>query len=115
MHELAATENILATAVRAGQEHGARSIQGIRIEVGRYSGLLPEFVRKYFAIVSRGTIAEGAVLSFVEQPVRIRCASCGGENCLGGDDPPVCPSCGSEDFRILSGFDIRIIQIEVPE
>lgn len=113
MHEFAATESILAIALEAGKEHGAAQIQTIWIELGRYSGLLPEYVEKYFAVASAGTIAERAELRFESEPVEILCRSCGAKNVLGDGAEPVCPGCGSADFRMLRGWGMQVKRIEI--
>ncbi len=60
MHELAATESLLHTAIKAAEEGGAEKILKIQVGIGRYSGILQEYVRKYYEIAAKGTIAEKA-------------------------------------------------------
>ena len=112
MHEMAATENILSIALKAGEENKVSRINKINIELGMYSGLLPEFVIKYFAIASEGTKAEGAELVFMDEPVHIKCNSCGADSEIFKESEPVCPLCGSSDFRMIQGWDVRVKSIE---
>ncbi|MCI6755511.1 MAG: hydrogenase maturation nickel metallochaperone HypA [Lachnospiraceae bacterium] len=120
MHELAATESLLAAALRAAEGAGAGKVHRIVVSIGHYTGILPEYVEKYFPTASSGTAAEGAALEFHVLPVRVVCGSCGAESELSAEgaaaeDPEYeCGVCGSREFRLLpSNWDIRVESIEV--
>lgn len=102
MHELALTESMLRLALEAAEQGGAERILQINIRLGALSGVIPSCVEYYFALQSRGTIAEGARLNMTAVPLKIHCRSCGKES---ASHRPLfsCPCCGSEDFRLLSG------------
>lgn len=123
MHELAATESLLRVALRAAEEDGASRINRIVVGIGHYSGILSEYVEKYFPIASEGTIASEASLEFHVFPVRAVCSSCGRETELdageaerisSGSEPFRCNGCGGSGFRLLpENWDIRVERIEV--
>ena len=120
MHELAATESLLAAALRAAEGAGAGKVHRMVVSIGHYTGILPESVEKYFPTASSGTAAEGAALEFHVLPVRVVCGSCGAEAELSAEgaaaeDPEYeCGVCGSREFRLLpSNWDIRVESIEV--
>ncbi len=112
MHELAITESILKTALREAAKNGAKRIVGINLCLGDYSDVMPDYVRKYFDLVSGESIAKGAYIRDRRVPARIICKTCGGET-----DMPKgksrCPLCESEDIRMLSGTECIIESIEV--
>ena len=85
MHELAATESLLAAALRAAEGAGAGKVHRIVVSIGHYTGILPEYVEKYFPTASSGTAAEGAALEFHVLPVRVVCGSCGAESELSAE------------------------------
>jgi len=112
MHELAITEGIMEAAIPAAQEAGAKRILEIRLKIGELSGVFPECIREYLQIVSKGTIAEGAVLKVEKIPVAIRCERCGFEGVI--DRKKIrCPECGSIDFRITAGREYFVDSLEV--
>ena len=120
MHELAATESLLHTAIKAAEEGGAEKILKIQVGIGRYSGILQEYVRKYYEIAAKGTIAEKAELEFRFLPVRLRCTKCGTERTAGilddgtVDENSVCPSCGSGEFTLMpENWDLYVDRVEV--
>lgn len=108
MHELSITQGVVdAVAERFA---GAR-VAGVRLEIGRLSGVLPDAVRFCFDVVAAGTAVEGARLVIDEPAGRARCRDCEQEFEL--DDPiPLC-RCGSARVEVLSGAQLRIVSVEV--
>ncbi len=74
MHELSITEGILSIALGAA---GGRRITAINLVIGDLSSFVDDSVQFYFDILSRGTPAESAALSFLRQPATAMCADCG--------------------------------------
>lgn len=112
MHELAITQSILDIAQKAADEHGARRVQSVRIMLGEYSGVVPQCIQYYFDVISKGTLAEGAVLDIHRLPVIIRCNCCGEESRI--DRLHVaCPLCGSTDLKLIQGREFYIESLEV--
>ena len=112
MHELAITEGIMDAALPEAEKAGAKRIIEIRLKIGELSGVMPECIKYYFDIVSRGTIAEGATISTEKIPVGIECRSCG----FKGDidrKKIICPSCGKADFTIFKGREYYVDSLEV--
>lgn len=112
MHEMAITQSILDIARKVGQEHGAKRVKEVRIKVGEYSGVVPQCVNYYFDVISKGTIAEGAVLNITKLPVKIHCNVC-------SDDFEInryhvkCPKCGGTDIKMIQGREFYIESLEV--
>ena len=76
MHEFAITQSILDIAAKAAQEHGVKKVREVRIKLGEYSGVVPQCVQYYFDVISKGTVAEGAVLKMERLPIIMRCNQC---------------------------------------
>lgn len=112
MHELAITQSILDIARTAAAEHGARQVKSVRIMLGEYSGVVPQCIQSYFDVISKDTIAEGAVLDIQHLPVLIHCNACGQDSRI--DRLHVsCPLCGSTELKLLQGREFYIESIEV--
>ncbi len=112
MHELAITQGIIDASVPEAKRHGAKRILEIRIRIGEFSGVFPEYIQEYFNIASKGTLAEGAKLVIDRIPIIIRCNDCGFE----GEIPKrkiSCPECGSSDIKLLSGREYYVDSLEV--
>jgi hydrogenase nickel incorporation protein HypA/HybF len=108
VHELAITESVVDAIV---DRVGDGRVTGVRLEVGKLSGVVADSIRFCFEIVADGTGLQGARLDIDEPPGRAYCRDCGDEFAL--DEPiRLCP-CGSANLEVLSGHQLRIISVEV--
>lgn len=112
MHELGVTENIVSVVVtKAGEEQASKVIK-INLVVGELSGFVPDCIQFYFDTVSKGTIAEGAVLHFESVPAQLRC-----RDCYTAFQPQdtlwSCPSCQGRSVEIFQGRELYIESMEV--
>lgn len=107
MHELSIVEALLETIVPKAEESGAKRILEVNFHIGEMSGIVPSCIHEYFAIASKGTIAEGAKLNLKNVPAQILCSSCGYQ---GAPDKKnyCCPKCQSLSFRLISGREYYI-------
>ncbi len=112
MHELGVTQSILEIALEHGQKASARKIRQIHLVMGELSGIVEESVQFYFDFVSKGTMAEGARLTFEKKPGRLRCPACGHEFSF-EKDRWICPACQAPGPEIVSGREFFMESIEV--
>jgi hydrogenase nickel incorporation protein HypA/HybF len=108
VHELSITQSVVdAVAERAA---GARVV-GVRLVIGRLSGVMPDAVRFCFELVAAGTPLEGARLDIDEPEGTAHCRACGTDVVL-PDAVLLCP-CGSADVEVTSGRQLTIRSMEV--
>ena len=83
------------------------------VKIGGLRRANPELMSFIFAAVSRGTPAEGAILSVMIMPFTFRCEACGRTGTR-EDSLFLCPSCGSRNVQLLSGleFSIEVLEVE---
>jgi hydrogenase nickel incorporation protein HypA/HybF len=115
VHELPVTQGILDVALEAAQAAGAQRIFAINLIIGDLSSIVDDSVQFYFEILSRGTLAEGAILHFQRQPASAHCWDCGHEFEATIPLTPACPSCGSARLQISGGREFRVESIEVDD
>lgn len=108
MHELSITQSLLDAVVG---RTGERQVTGVRVQVGRLSGVLPDAMRFCFELVTDGTPLAGAELRIDEPEGRGRCRDCGQDFTL-ADLVPLCP-CGSADVEITGGRELAVTSVEV--
>lgn len=113
MHELSVTQNIVNIAVEAAQGAGSPRITAIDLLVGELTGFVTDSIQFYFDLLSKGTVAEGAVLRVRREPASATCTGCG--HVFHPEIPflPACPVCGSSAVRLAGGRDLRVESIEV--
>lgn len=114
MHELAITQSILDIASKAASEHQVSRVREVRIKLGEYSGVVPQCVQYYFDVISKGTVAEGAVLKMEKLPIIMRCNDCAWEGHI--DKHHIrCPACSSTSLKLLQGREFYVDSLEVDE
>ena len=114
MHEMAITEQILATALRYAEQAGVGRIMRLNLVMGELSSVVDDSVQFYWDFVAKGTPAEGAELRFERIPARLACAECGAEFGMSGFEGR-CPACQGEHVRIIAGDEFQLQSIVVEE
>ncbi|MGH8969591.1 MAG: hydrogenase maturation nickel metallochaperone HypA [Actinomycetes bacterium] len=109
MHELGLCESVLDTVERRA---AGRRVSGVTVRVGALHRVVDESMQTAFAMVSTGTVADGAALSLVHVPVRVSCLGCG-LDAESGDPLAVCPRCSSTDLDLSGGDDLLLESITV--
>ena len=112
MHELSVTENIIKICSEEAEKHNVNRVKQIKLKVGKLSGLVPESIKYYFDIASKGTRVEGAELNIQNIPIVIKCGKCSFEGEI-GDKKFYCPNCRSYNIKIIRGNEFLIDSLEV--
>ena len=112
MHELAITQSMLDLVLEQAEKAGAKEVGRITLVIGEMTGVVEECVQFYFSFLSKGTIAEGAVLSFTMVSTMARCRDCDKLFKLKEFDW-TCPYCGGNSLEIVAGKELFVESIEV--
>jgi hydrogenase nickel incorporation protein HypA/HybF len=114
MHELGIARSLIEVAVAAMTDSRVtRPATSLRVEVGRFTSVVPESLRFYFEILCRDTLLDGAELAIETIPLRTRCLGC-----LRESEPELpsllCPVCDGM-VEIVSGRELRLVSIDVAD
>ena len=122
MHEFSAACSIVDTALKVANEHKAKRVTVVNIEVGEFTFLLAEQLEFNFEIASQKTLLDGAKLKIKIVKGQIKCGKCGfiGETQIDENLPPQiamfapmkCPKCESSMTEIVGGKEFIITNIE---
>lgn len=114
MHELTVTNEILEIVLRYARQNRVACVHKITLEIGELSDLEQPWIQHYFDTISRGTLAEGAVIEVEKPPCRFRCNACGNDfaSNLSADAPVSCSGCGSRDVQLISGGEYKVKSME---
>lgn len=112
MHELSITQGVLDIALEAARKAGLARVTVVHLVVGDLSSIVDDSVQFYFDILSKGTAAEGASLTFDRRPATLACADCGHAFTARPPLPPTCPACGAARLRVTGGRELRVESIE---
>lgn len=115
MHELPVIDSILDIVMKHAAINQARQIISITLQVGALSDLEDEWMQRYFDQLSKGTVAESAVLKISRVPVVVVCQTCEHEfEVTLSERDIICPECSStKGFALLSGREYYIKEMEV--
>ena len=112
MHEMSLAESMLGLIEDCALREGGQRIRTVRLEIGKLSAVEPEAMRFCFDAVTRGTLAEGAVLDIVEQEGSAWCFDCNREVPLGARYDP-CPVCGGFRMQVAEGTTMSVKELEI--
>jgi hydrogenase nickel incorporation protein HypA/HybF len=112
MHELSVTESILEISLRHADN--ARKITNLYLVIGQFASIVDDSVQFYWDIISKGTIAEGAVLHFRRLPATLICLDCSNQFSPNADGF-FCPVCKSERVKVFSGQEFYMEAIDVED
>ncbi|MEI7608375.1 MAG: hydrogenase maturation nickel metallochaperone HypA [Rhodospirillaceae bacterium] len=112
MHELSLSQSIVDIACEQASANGAGRVLAIRIAIGALSHVDAGAIAFCFDATARGTLAEGAALTIEHPSGRAHCLPCDAEVAIGGRDQP-CPLCGGYRWVLVSGDDLRVLDLEV--
>lgn len=108
MHEIGLCENVVrAVEARAG----GRRVAAFHLRVGVLHRVTPAALRQAFAMVSPGTVAEGAEVTVDEVPLDVTCGDCGARS-VAGDPLTMCPTCESLDVQVSGGDELSLVRLQ---
>jgi hydrogenase nickel incorporation protein HypA/HybF len=112
MHELQATQSVLAKVLHKAGASNAKRIKTGHLAIGEIAELDHNSIQEYWEGISKGTPAEQAQLHFRLINAKVQCMACFKEYSP-IDGQIHCPYCGSYGAKILSGEEFYIESIEL--
>jgi hydrogenase nickel incorporation protein HypA/HybF len=112
MHEMSLAESVLQIVEDAAQARQFSRVRTVVLEIGSLAAVEPEAMRFCFDAVTRGTLAEDALLEIVETPGAGWCLDCARTVPL-QEQFALCPECGGGRVQITAGSEMRVKELEV--
>lgn len=112
MHELSLARNLADLVEREAENQGFHRALEIRLKLGEYSGVVPEYILDLFPHVAKDTAAEGAALVFEHVPASFRCQDCGYEGPV-DRRAACCPDCGGTALKMTHGREFFVESLKV--
>ena len=100
------------TLLEQAGEAQAERVAKINLVIGEASGIAEESVEFYFELLSKDTIASGAVLSFKRISGQARCRNCG-KLFIPQELGWSCPDCQGSNVEVVAGNEFYVESIEV--
>ncbi len=115
MHELSVTKSILDILLKHAASNDVSRIINVHLKIGEMSDLEGEWIQHYFDYLSKGTVAQGAVIKIKKVPVQFICDKC--SMVFSIDIKKVeeihCVKCGSAECTLKSGMEYYVEDMEV--
>lgn len=92
------------------KENNVTEIETLVLDVGEYSGVVPEYVEECYPAVIEGTLLEKTALKINVIPGKARCENCGTGFAVKGNEN-CCPRCGSQKCKVIEGGEFVIKEI----
>lgn len=111
MHELGVANEVLAVVLSEAERNAARKVTAVTLRIGVLRAIEPDHLSFLFDHLARGTLADGATLTILEDPVRVECPSCGAVDArsIGWE----CPRCKGEGIAATGGDSLEIVSLEI--
>ncbi len=87
-----------------------RKVTEVIIKVGITSGIEPELLKTSFDTLKLKTVCHDTFLTINLQDIKVRCEKCGHELEI-MKFIHTCPLCGSQDIKIIDGYDMQLLQV----
>ena len=111
MHEMSTVIRLVNMASSVAVENNATSVKKIKVAIGEMTGVLPEYVRKYYHEAVKGTMLEGSELEIEEVPLLGECQECQEKFRPDKSNDYACPKCHSSNCKILQGRKTELVSI----
>lgn len=113
MHESAVAQSLIEAISREAEKRRARPIRA-KMSCGQLNAVNDEVLSFAFEAVAQGTRCEGMRLQIEHKALQAECLAC--NHTFAVDLSGVrCPSCGTENFRLLPDAPLLLEEIEFEE
>ncbi len=115
MHEMSYILRLANMAADTAKANNANKVESVSIQVGEMTGLIPEYLERYYPKAVDGTILEGSKLEIEYLPVLVKCKTCGCNYHPDKTNEYLCPSCHNAGSDLLQGREFLIKNIVIDD
>ena len=112
MHELSLAEGIIQLLEDQAKTQQFKRVKQVWLSIGELAGVEPEALTFCLDLVSKDTLADGALFHLVREPGRGWCLACSQTVNLNARFD-ACPHCGQYQVQVNGGDDMRVSELEV--
>jgi len=110
MHELGIVYEVIRVVDSFVVENRLTKVDKIVLEIGQLSQAIPRFIEECYPAAVSETAYEDTKLEIVTLPAEGSCNSCKTVYNI-VEHRKICPSCGSDDYHLISGQEFSIKEI----
>lgn len=115
MHELPIIKTIYKTVIDQATRENANKVLNVYLEIGELRDFIPDLLKKYWAYVTKDSIASESNLLIREIKAKAKCGKCGEEYYIDTLDVEnsKCPKCGYDMGELIQGRELVIYGIQI--
>lgn len=110
MHELGIMYHIIERVKKVIEENQLTEVETIVLQVGEFSSVIPRYLHACYPAAVDGTILENTKLEVEILTANGICKACGKVYGL-EEHSGKCPSCGGNDYEVISGTEFYLKEI----
>ena len=110
MHELGLLAEIVDKIEEVAKENNVTEIETLVLDVGEYSGVVPDYLEDCFPAVIEGTMLAKTKLKLNIIKGKAYCHDCGKTFMIAGHEQN-CPYCNSQKCEVIEGGEFVIKEI----
>jgi hydrogenase nickel incorporation protein HypA/HybF len=110
LHELSIAQDIIEIVKQYVPDQSI--VLSVKVEIGKLSNIMSDSLLFGYEALTKETFLKNSSLNIREIPVRIICKNCGVDE----ESEPTflfCPKCESGNVEVISGKDIKVVEIEI--
>jgi len=102
--------NVVRSVEKFARENGVTQIDTLVLQVGELSPAVPRYIEACYPAAVDGTLLQETKLKIEIIPGNVKCEECGETfNLL--ENEQKCPTCGADNWEVLSGKEFMIKEI----
>lgn len=112
MHEYSIVQALLDSCEDYAKQNDASKVTKVIVKIGVMSGVEPDLLETAFNTFKEESICAEAEFIMNIQAIKVSCNDCSQESELKKLEY-LCPSCKSDDLKIIDGEDMYLMQLEL--
>ncbi len=113
MHELSIALSLIDEVGRVATRERAASVQTVRVQIGRMSGVANDALLFAWELARAGTIADNAELHIEDIEIVVFCPKCERERSSLHAAVLACAVCGTQALHVVHGRELQLVAVEV--
>jgi hydrogenase nickel incorporation protein HypA/HybF len=114
MHEYSLAQSIMQIVIAEAEKVSARKVTKVTLTLGELAGVLPDSLSFCFDLVTKGTIAVGALLEIEKVPLKGYCPHCEKAFFI-MNHQYLCDQCGNGSIELISGQELQVSHLEIED
>ena len=112
MHEVSIAQEIIDIVRNYLPDDKDTSVKSVKVAIGEFSSIHAESLKFGYKVLTKDTNLQNSFLNIENIPLTVKCHECGAESIL-GEPLFFCPDCSGSKVEIISGTEMKVVEIEI--